>query len=141
MVITGSQIPLVEGRNDGIDNLLGAITLAGHFDLPEVCLFFHNQLFRGSRVVKKNCSDLDAFGSPNMDALCKVGKCNTRVPWRGTVLVLVRVVWQNDVWYVLKYVYCTCTKRSLLSFFLVLLPLLSSSLPRPSSSKQGGHQL
>jgi lysophospholipase len=81
VVITGSQIPLVEGRNDGIDNLLGAITLAGHFDLPEVCLFFHNQLFRGSRVIKKNCSDLDAFGSPNMDALCKVGKYNALRKW------------------------------------------------------------
>ena len=47
--------------------------LAGHFDLPEVCLFFHNQLFRGSRASKQNCDSLDAFASPNMDPLCKVG--------------------------------------------------------------------
>ena len=39
VVITGSQIPLVRPRNDGVANLLGSLTVAGHFDIPEVSLF------------------------------------------------------------------------------------------------------
>ena len=82
MVITGSQIPLVEGRNDGIDNLLGAITLAGHFDLPEVCLFFHNKLFRGVRSTKADASALDAFASPNHPPLA-VCNIEINVAWNS----------------------------------------------------------
>ena len=73
VVVTGSQIPLCQPRNDGVDNLLGAITVAGHFRIPEVCLFFHNNLFRGNRSTKVDASQLDAFGSPNMPPLCKAG--------------------------------------------------------------------
>jgi hypothetical protein len=36
-------------RNDGESNLLGALTIAAHFRIPEVCLFFNNKLFRGNR--------------------------------------------------------------------------------------------
>lgn len=48
VILTGSQIPLGELRNDAIDNLLGALTIAGHFVIPEVGLFFGNRLFRGN---------------------------------------------------------------------------------------------
>ena len=38
-------------RNDGEANLLGAMTIAAHFRIPEVCLYFNNKLFRGNRYV------------------------------------------------------------------------------------------
>jgi len=42
VILTGSQVPLAEARNDAVDNLLGALTIAGHFIIPEVSLYFHN---------------------------------------------------------------------------------------------------
>jgi hypothetical protein len=36
-------------RNDGEGNLLGAMTIAAHFRIPEVCLYFNNKLLRGNR--------------------------------------------------------------------------------------------
>jgi lysophospholipase len=44
VVVTGSQIPLSRSRSDGISNFLGALLIAGTFDIPEVTLYFagHN---------------------------------------------------------------------------------------------------
>ena len=50
--------------NASIDNLLGSLIIAGHFMIPEVCLFFNNKLFRGNRVTKVSASDFAAFASP-----------------------------------------------------------------------------
>lgn len=36
VILTGAQIPLSESRNDAIDNLLGALAIAGNFMVPEV---------------------------------------------------------------------------------------------------------
>lgn len=33
-ILTGAQIPLSQLRNDAIDNLLGALTIAGHYVIP-----------------------------------------------------------------------------------------------------------
>lgn len=73
VILTGSQIPLIELRNDAIDNLLGALLLAGHFVIPEVCLFFSNKLLRGNRARKSDASGLKAFSSPNYRPLATVG--------------------------------------------------------------------
>ena len=32
-----SKVPIYEQRNDGRDNLLGALVIAGHYIIPEVC--------------------------------------------------------------------------------------------------------
>ena len=80
VILTGSQIPLVELRNDAIDNLLGALLIAGHFVIPEVCLFFNNKLFRGNRTRKTNASGLKAFSSPNFPPLATVG-VDIQVNW------------------------------------------------------------
>jgi len=42
VVVTGSQIPILELKNDAVDNLLGALLVAGHFNIPEVLIFFSN---------------------------------------------------------------------------------------------------
>ncbi|XP_070578623.1 L-asparaginase-like isoform X2 [Ptychodera flava] len=82
VILTGSQVPLFELRNDGRDNLLGAIYLAGHIVIPEVTLFFNNKLFRGNRVTKVASHSFDAFDSPNLPPLV-------------TMNVDVEVVWDS----------------------------------------------
>ncbi|KAI9313557.1 asparaginase-domain-containing protein [Dichotomocladium elegans] len=80
VIITGSQVPLTEVRNDAVDNLLGALTIAGHFLIPEVCLYFNQKLYRGNRVSKVSAVDFDAFDSPNMPALVELG-IDINVKW------------------------------------------------------------
>ncbi|XP_062413290.1 60 kDa lysophospholipase-like [Pungitius pungitius] len=69
IILTGSQVPIYRTRSDGTDNLLGALLFAGRPDIPEVCLYFCNKLFRGNRVTKVNAASFDAFSSPNLDPL------------------------------------------------------------------------
>jgi L-asparaginase len=73
VILTGSQIPLCEIRSDGNDNLITSLMLAGFYQVPEVCLFFGNQLFRGNRATKVSSDDLIAFDSPNYPPLAEVG--------------------------------------------------------------------
>ncbi|XP_074547509.1 60 kDa lysophospholipase isoform X2 [Halichoeres trimaculatus] len=69
IILTGSQVPIYEMRNDGRDNLLGALLIAGQFVIPEVCLYFYNKLFRGNRVTKVDTGSFNAFSSPNLAPL------------------------------------------------------------------------
>ena len=80
VILTGSQIPLSELRNDASENLLGALTIAGHYVIPEVTLYFNNRLLRGNRTTKQKAMDFDAFDSPNLKPLARVG-VNIDVDW------------------------------------------------------------
>jgi L-asparaginase len=73
VILTGSQLPLFETRNDARDNLINALLLAGNQRIPEVCIYFHNKLFRGNRAKKIDAVSFAAFASPNFPALGKVG--------------------------------------------------------------------
>ncbi|TFK76218.1 L-asparaginase [Pluteus cervinus] len=73
VILTGAQIPLSQLRNDAVDNLMGALTIAGHYIIPECCLYFNHTLFRGNRVSKTSSYDLSAFSSPNFPPLVNVG--------------------------------------------------------------------
>ncbi|KAF7311511.1 L-asparaginase [Mycena kentingensis (nom. inval.)] len=73
VILTGAQIPLSQLRNDAVDNLMGALMVAGNFIIPEVCLYFNHTLFRGNRVSKVSSYDLAAFECPNFTPLVKVG--------------------------------------------------------------------
>lgn len=74
VIVTGSQIPLCEIRNDAQENLISALLLASHdFVIPEVCLYFNSKLFRGCRSVKVDSDGFDAFMSPNYPALATLG--------------------------------------------------------------------
>ncbi|KZT71420.1 asparaginase-domain-containing protein [Daedalea quercina L-15889] len=73
VIVTGAQIPLSQLRNDAVDNLLGALVLAGHYVIPECCLYFNHTLYRGNRVSKFSSYDLNAFASPNFPPLVNVG--------------------------------------------------------------------
>jgi lysophospholipase len=80
VVLTGSQIPISELRNDAVDNLLGALLVAGPYLIPEVVLFFGNKLFRGNRCTKEDSYNIEAFNSPNIEPLAKFG-VNFEIDW------------------------------------------------------------
>ncbi|KAJ4487704.1 L-asparaginase [Lentinula aciculospora] len=84
VILTGAQIPLSQLRNDATDNLMGALTIAGHYIIPEVCLYFNHMLFRGNRVSKMSSYDLNAFDSPNFPPLVKVG-IEITVNWTNVI--------------------------------------------------------
>ncbi len=65
VIFTGSQIPLCEARTDGLENLVGALTMAADDRIKEVCLYFNGRLLRGNRSRKLNAYLFDAFDSPN----------------------------------------------------------------------------
>ena len=69
VIVTGSQIPLCEVRNDARSNLITSMLIAAEYPVPEVCLFFGDKLLRGCRSVKVDADGLDAFESPNYPAL------------------------------------------------------------------------
>src|ERR1700710_2123917 len=50
IILTGSQASIFALQSDAVDNLLGSLIIAGTFMIPEVCLFFHHNLFRGNRT-------------------------------------------------------------------------------------------
>ena len=72
VILTGAQIPIEQLRNDALDNLLGALGIAGHYAIPEVGLYFHHKLLRGCRATKVDAHGLDAFASPNLPPLVEV---------------------------------------------------------------------
>lgn len=73
VIVTGSQIPLCEIRNDAQENLITALIIAANYRIPEVCLYFDGQLLRGCRAVKVDADAFDAFASPNYPLLATVG--------------------------------------------------------------------
>merc|ERR1719265_1422650 len=72
VVVTGAQIPISELRNVAVDNLLGSMLMAGHFEIPEVTLLFRGCLMRGNRTWKESSKRMESFVSPNLDLLAKV---------------------------------------------------------------------
>ncbi|EST06382.1 Asparaginase/glutaminase [Kalmanozyma brasiliensis GHG001] len=80
VIVTGAQVPLSELRNDAIENVLGALMLAGSYIIPEVGLYFASTLYRGNRTSKVSNNALAAFDSPNMAPLARVG-INIEVAW------------------------------------------------------------
>lgn len=78
VILTGSQLPINSLRTDGRENIIAAIELAcmeknGKPLITEVCVYFENSLYRGSRTNKYSAENFDAFISPNYPPLAKVG--------------------------------------------------------------------
>ncbi|ADB48626.1 asparaginase domain-containing protein [Conexibacter woesei] len=73
VILTGAEVPLSVSNTDAVHNVEHAIRTAAHqayngpVRIPEVCVYWNNQLFRGNRVTKKYASDRTAsFHTPNM---------------------------------------------------------------------------
>lgn len=79
VILTGSQLPIGILRTDGKENLITAIEIAaarrpdGSPMVPEVCIFFENELMRGNRTTKINAENFNAFRSFNYPPLAKAG--------------------------------------------------------------------
>ncbi|MDO7744541.1 MAG: asparaginase, partial [Pedobacter sp.] len=78
VVLTGSQLPIGEIRTDAKENLITALEIAatknnGQAMVPEVCIYFDYQLFRGNRSIKYNSEKFEAFRSPNYPKLAEAG--------------------------------------------------------------------
>lgn len=79
VVFTGSQLPIGMLRTDGKENLISSIEIAAATDeegnpmVPEVCVYFESQLYRGNRTTKYNAENFRAFRSANYPVLADVG--------------------------------------------------------------------
>lgn len=82
VVITGSQVPIAVPRNDGVDNVVDALFIAGNYDIPEVVLVFQHKMLRGCRASKVSASSFDAFDSPNMAPLGVMG-IDVKINWNA----------------------------------------------------------
>ncbi|ATY66883.1 60 kDa lysophospholipase [Cordyceps militaris] len=81
VILTGSQAPIFALQSDAVGNLLGSLIIAGTFVIPEVCLFFHNRLYRGNRTTKVSAASFQAFDSPNFEPLAQVNGLGVSVNW------------------------------------------------------------
>lgn len=78
VIMTGSQLPIGILRTDGKENLITAIQIAaakrnGRAAVPEVCIYFSSQLFRGNRTTKEDSQQFSAFTSHHYPALATAG--------------------------------------------------------------------
>jgi len=78
IVMTGSQLPIDVLRTDGKENIITSVQIAaakkeGKSVVPEVCIYFDSQLFRGNRTTKKDSAQFSAFASYNYPALARAG--------------------------------------------------------------------
>lgn len=78
VILTGSQLPIGMLRTDGKENLITAIEIAAAYEngrpvVPEVCIFFENQLMRGNRTTKINAENFNAFRSYNYPPMANAG--------------------------------------------------------------------
>ena len=72
VILTGSQIPLSEVRNDAVDNIITSLWLCAHQPIQEVCIYFNQQLMRGNRTQKVSVQRFNAFESPNFPHLATI---------------------------------------------------------------------
>ncbi|MEP7169428.1 MAG: asparaginase [Bacteroidota bacterium] len=74
VILTGSQLPIGAIRTDAKRNLITAIEIASsNIVVPEVCIYFNSQLFRGNRAEKFSSAKFDAFQSINYPMLAEAG--------------------------------------------------------------------
>ena len=73
VIVTGSQIPLSEVRNDAFDNITTSLWLCAHQPIQEVCIYFNQKLLRGNRTQKISAQRFNAFDSLNFPPLANIG--------------------------------------------------------------------
>lgn len=79
VILTGAQMAyLFNSRNDGLQNMITAIMyanpkLSGVPNVPEVCIYFNQNLLRGNRARKQDASGFDAYYTPNFPPLGSAG--------------------------------------------------------------------
>ncbi len=92
VILTGSQLPIGEIREDGTENLITALQVAAARDeatgkpmVQEVAISFGRFLWRGNRSTKASSTDFGAFKSFNHPPLAKMDlhiRFNEELLWR-----------------------------------------------------------
>ena len=72
VILTTGFIPITNVNNDIDSNLLGALTLAGNYTIPEVAVYANDTLYRGNRIKRDTCDTSSIFVSPNYPCLAKI---------------------------------------------------------------------
>lgn len=88
VIFTGAQLPIGAIRTDARENLVTALEIAaarkdGRPLVPEVCIYFNNQLLRGNRAKKVESAQFGAFESANYPSLAS---CGTRIDFNPLVI-------------------------------------------------------
>lgn len=78
VIFTGAQLPIGVLRTDARENFITSVEIAAHqtngvATVPEVALYFKNQLYRGNRAHKINSELFQAFHSVNYPVLADAG--------------------------------------------------------------------
>lgn len=78
VIFTGAQLPITEPRSDARENLITSLEIAsskknGKALVPEVCIYFGDELLRANRSKKAESMHFDAFKSENYPALATAG--------------------------------------------------------------------
>jgi L-asparaginase len=78
VILTGSQLPIGVNRTDGKENMITSLEIAAAKEhdtpiVPEVCIYFEYQLYRGNRTHKFNAENFEAFRSVNYPVLAEAG--------------------------------------------------------------------
>ncbi|GAA4369273.1 asparaginase [Hymenobacter saemangeumensis] len=80
VVFTGAQVPVGRSRSDAQRNLITALEIAAArhprahtVRVPEVCVFFNDELIRGTRAKKVESQQFAAFKSENYPPLARAG--------------------------------------------------------------------
>jgi lysophospholipase len=86
VIVSGSQLSMYAPNNDAHDNLLDSLTVAAHYNVPEVGVVFHHHLYRATRVTKVSAFSMAAFTTPNAKALASFPRHTSR-PWAVHLLL------------------------------------------------------
>jgi len=78
VIMTGAQLPIGVLRTDGKENLITAVQIAAAKKdekalVPEVCIYFSSNLFRGNRTTKQDSQQFSAFMSHHYPPLAVAG--------------------------------------------------------------------
>ena len=72
VIVTGSQIPLFEFRNDATRNIIDSVIIS-LLRINEVMIVFGGEILRGNRSSKYSSTDFVAYKSPNYGPIGKIG--------------------------------------------------------------------
>ena len=76
----GKPVILVDAARAPTDDLPGALELAGHYEIPEVCILSDHALLRGNRAQRAESAGRTIFTSNNFPPLVHLG-LEIRVAW------------------------------------------------------------
>ncbi|WP_339867302.1 asparaginase [Pseudohongiella nitratireducens] len=75
VIVTGAQLPFGYPRSDARSNLISAVEVAATLPehLAQVCVVFGSRILRGNRATKISARAYDAFASPRVGELGRIG--------------------------------------------------------------------